>query len=87
MAGLKWEIVRSMVTIGCSFAMASLLVSAERGLRMERPVQKSDFILESLEFLWQSDKSGYQHIWPELKFGWQIVWGAQSGFSEQHLEV
>ncbi|CAM8919662.1 unnamed protein product [Rhodiola kirilowii] len=80
MAGSKWEIVRSMVTIGCSFAMASLLVSAERGLRMERPVQKSDFILESLEFLWQSDKSGYQHIWPELKFGWQIVLGSTIGF-------
>ncbi|KAJ6295548.1 hypothetical protein OIU78_023552 [Salix suchowensis] len=31
-------------------------------------------------FLWQSDESGYQHVWPELSFGWQATIGTIIGF-------
>lgn len=39
----------------------------------------SDYILKATDFLWQSDQSGYQHVWPEMKFGWQIVLGTIIG--------
>uniref|UniRef100_A0A7N0T9U1 Sulfite exporter TauE/SafE family protein n=1 Tax=Kalanchoe fedtschenkoi TaxID=63787 RepID=A0A7N0T9U1_KALFE len=74
--GANWEIVRSVLTVACGFA---LFVSADRGLQ-RAPAQKTDFFSQAVDFLWQSDESGYHHVWPELKFGWQIVLGSLIGF-------
>ncbi|GLT48235.1 hypothetical protein SLA2020_218720 [Shorea laevis] len=40
----------------------------------------SNYLLRAVNFLWQSDQLGYQHVWPEMKFGWQIVLGSIVGF-------
>uniref|UniRef100_A0A7N0U9E9 Sulfite exporter TauE/SafE family protein n=1 Tax=Kalanchoe fedtschenkoi TaxID=63787 RepID=A0A7N0U9E9_KALFE len=89
-AGAKWMLVKSMMTIACSFAMAAVLVSAERSMKLEaagrttsaadKP-EDGDLLLRVVNFLWQSDKSGYQHVWPEMTFGWKIIVGSLIGFA------
>jgi uncharacterized membrane protein YfcA len=81
--GMKWRVLRSLSMMMWSFAMASMLASAERSLRDNQSStheSESNYLFKLSNFLWQSDKSGYQHVWPELKFGWQIVVGSIIGF-------
>ncbi|WOL12426.1 hypothetical protein Cni_G21193 [Canna indica] len=69
--------------------VAAAAVAADRGLRPEaagaeaveaQEVGLSDYMLKVVDFLWQPDQSSYQHVWPPLKFGWQIVVGTIIGF-------
>lgn len=84
--GAKWQVLRSMLMIFCSFLLATVFVSAERILKQDASrsnateLTESNYLLKVANFLWQSDQLGYQHIWPELKFGWQIVVGSFIGF-------
>ncbi|CAJ1973863.1 unnamed protein product [Sphenostylis stenocarpa] len=39
-----------------------------------------NFLTRAVNFLWQSEESGYQHVWPDMEFGWQIVLGTFVGF-------
>ncbi|XP_057492799.1 sulfite exporter TauE/SafE family protein 3-like [Actinidia eriantha] len=60
--------------------------SAERLLRVTEPdyfVEKEmrhGFIVRLLHFFWQTGKSGYEHVWPEMEFGWRVVVGSIIGF-------
>ncbi|GFZ18667.1 sulfite exporter TauE/SafE family protein [Actinidia rufa] len=60
--------------------------SAERLLRVTEPdyfVEKEmsyGFIVRLIHFFWQSGKSGYEHVWPELVFWWRVVVGSIIGF-------
>ncbi|XP_057482730.1 sulfite exporter TauE/SafE family protein 3-like [Actinidia eriantha] len=60
--------------------------SAERLLRATEPdyfVEKEmrhGFIVRLIHFFWQNGKSGYEHVWPELAFGWRVVVGSIIGF-------
>ncbi|RVX17541.1 Sulfite exporter TauE/SafE family protein 3 [Vitis vinifera] len=82
--GTKWL----MLMILCSFMLASAFVSGERSFKHEAStfnVTKeagfnSNYLSKVVNFLWQSDRSGYQHVWPEMEFGWQIVVGSIIGF-------
>ncbi|KAL6344489.1 hypothetical protein AAG906_002394 [Vitis piasezkii] len=82
--GTKWL----MLMILCSFMLASAFVSGERSIKHEAStfnVTKeagfnSNYLSKVVNFLWQSDRSGYQHVWPEMEFGWQIVVGSIIGF-------
>ncbi|KAI4380919.1 hypothetical protein MLD38_007052 [Melastoma candidum] len=38
------------------------------------------FLSKAVDFLWQSHRSGYHHVWPEMEFGWRIVAGTIVGF-------
>ncbi|XP_074333934.1 sulfite exporter TauE/SafE family protein 3-like [Apium graveolens] len=86
--GGKWKISRSLVVIIWSFGLAAVLVSAERGLRkpgsnlIQNAADESEtnYLLKVANFLWLSDESGYQHIWPEMQFNWQIVAASIIGF-------
>lgn len=84
--GAKWWILRSMTMIFVNFALAFVFVKAERGLKMGTlrvngtEQQDSNYFLKAVNFLWQPEGSGYHHVWPELKFGWQIVVGTVIGF-------
>ncbi|KAL8138597.1 hypothetical protein V2J09_004598 [Rumex salicifolius] len=82
-----WKILKPIGGISLSFLMAALLVSAERGLKFD--MSESSNVSEPvhlgalskvINFLWQPDESGYQHVWPEMKFGWQIIVGSFIGF-------
>ncbi|GLT25431.1 hypothetical protein SLA2020_005600 [Shorea laevis] len=85
--GAKWRGLRSVGMNLFSFALAFALVSAERRLKREAESGSNgadeygtNYILKAVNFLWQSDRSGYQHVWPEMEFGWQIVVGSIVGF-------
>ncbi|MED6109293.1 hypothetical protein PIB30_032059 [Stylosanthes scabra] len=70
------------------FASSMVFVSGERMMKMEVPwwfnvtTQQQDhsFLNRAVNFLWQSDESGYQHVWPDMEFGWRIVVGSFIGF-------
>lgn len=86
--GAKWSGLRAVAMNLCSFAMAFALVSAERSLKRggERlngaavDESESSFLLGAINFLWKPNRSGYHHVWPEMKFDWQIVVGSIVGF-------
>ncbi|CAK9141207.1 unnamed protein product [Ilex paraguariensis] len=85
--GAKGRILRTIATIAWSFLLTSIFVSAERSLKQEistTPLEadesESNYFVQFTNFLWQSNQSGYQHVWPDLKFGWQIIVGTIIGF-------
>ncbi|OIT06377.1 PREDICTED: uncharacterized protein LOC109210703 [Nicotiana attenuata] len=59
--------------------------NAERLLKTEEPTyvvekeMRQGFALRLLHFLWNG-KSTYEHVWPEMKFGWKIIVGSIVGF-------
>ncbi|KAK9102677.1 hypothetical protein Sjap_019931 [Stephania japonica] len=82
----RWNGVRSAARIAFTIVVASAMVSAERGLRREAARHREaygeemNYVLDLFGFPWKSDESGYQHVWPEMKFGWKIVLGSIIGF-------
>ncbi|KAK0572183.1 hypothetical protein LWI29_027458 [Acer saccharum] len=85
--GAKWRVLRPILMIFLNFVLAFVFAKAERGLRLDdsrfSAVKENDepsFLLKAANFLWQSDKLGYTHVWPDMKFGWQIVIGSIIGF-------
>ncbi|KAB2629663.1 hypothetical protein D8674_034458 [Pyrus ussuriensis x Pyrus communis] len=84
--GAKWHGLRSVAMVMLHFGVAFVFVSAERGLRLEgsrfngTEGSESNYFFKAVNFLWQSEKSGYHHVWPEMKFGWQIIVGSIVGF-------
>ncbi|KAG6608237.1 Sulfite exporter TauE/SafE family protein 3, partial [Cucurbita argyrosperma subsp. sororia] len=92
--GVKWRSNRSLLIATVNFLLVLVLVSAERGLKNpgiptpdgtrrdfsdERRNFKSLLTIRK-GFLWQSDASDYQHVWPNMEFGWRIVVGTVIGF-------
>ncbi|KAK1367743.1 sulfite exporter TauE/SafE family protein 3-like [Heracleum sosnowskyi] len=86
--GGKWKILRSAVVIIWSFGLAAVFVSAERSLKKQgsnlihnaADESETNNLLKVANFLWQSNESGYQHVWPEMQFNWQIIVAAIIGF-------
>ncbi|KAL2236993.1 sulfite exporter TauE/SafE family protein 3 [Sesamum indicum] len=82
----KWKAFGPFFTVLWSFLLASIFVSAERSLKQESLSRSaahdsdSDFLSTFVNFIWQANKSGYHHVWPDLKFNWQIVVGSIIGF-------
>ncbi|XP_020573395.1 sulfite exporter TauE/SafE family protein 3-like [Phalaenopsis equestris] len=85
--GEKWRrSIDLMFSILLIFITALALVSADRGLMnripamAEKEKEDSSYLTKVLGFLWRADGSGYHHVWPPMKFGWQIVVGSVVGF-------
>lgn len=81
----KWNAFRPFFTVLWSFLLASIFVSAERSLKQEsfeisNNDSESELLSSFVNFIWQANKSGYQHVWPDLEFNWQIVVGSIIGF-------
>ncbi|KMT18158.1 hypothetical protein BVRB_2g031870 [Beta vulgaris subsp. vulgaris] len=79
---LKWKILISISMVALSFL---LLASAEkRTLNSDNSSittsTADDLLAQFANFFWNSDQSGYHHVWPDMKFGWQIVVGSLIGF-------
>ncbi|XP_059293227.1 sulfite exporter TauE/SafE family protein 3-like [Lycium ferocissimum] len=62
--------------------------SAERLLKDKEPtyinvenneMKPQGFALKLVHFLWNG-RSSYEHVWPEMKFGWRVVVGSIVGF-------
>nr|GLL38106.1 uncharacterized protein LOC109178646 isoform X2 [Ipomoea trifida]GMD42672.1 sulfite exporter TauE/SafE family protein 3-like [Ipomoea batatas]GMD44251.1 sulfite exporter TauE/SafE family protein 3-like [Ipomoea batatas] len=86
-AGGKWRILRPLVSLSWSFLLASAFVSAERSLKNEALAGRNvsgnpdeSYLSTFANFLWQPNESGYEHVWPEMKFGWEIAVGSIIGF-------
>ncbi|XP_022873583.1 sulfite exporter TauE/SafE family protein 3-like [Olea europaea var. sylvestris] len=80
---------RPLLTVVWSFLLASIFVSAEgRSLKQNFLAHNAngfshsdlDILTNYQNFTRQANKSGYQHVWPDLKFNWQIVVGSIIGF-------
>lgn len=41
---------------------------------------ETNYFWDMLNILWQPGRLGYQHTWPDMKFGWQIILGTVVGF-------
>ncbi|XP_022751789.1 sulfite exporter TauE/SafE family protein 3-like [Durio zibethinus] len=82
--GVKRSVLRSIMLNSLSFALAFTLVSAERSLKHGESTKESETnynsFLKAINFFWQSNQSGYHHVWPEMEFSWQIVLGSIIGF-------
>ncbi|OVA03810.1 Transmembrane protein TauE like [Macleaya cordata] len=84
------EISLVAAIVGFTILLASVLVSAEINLKNEassryyngttQEVELDYYFLYFRNFLWKSDGTGYQHVWPEMKFGWRIIIGSIVGF-------
>ena len=65
-----------------SFALAAVFVSAERSLKEEGSGLIHDasdefeptFLFKAANFLWQSNQSGYQHVWPVRFVSLYVSW-------------
>ncbi|PQM39152.1 hypothetical protein Pyn_11425 [Prunus yedoensis var. nudiflora] len=68
--GAKLQGLRSVLMVVLNFALAFVFVSAERGLKLEASRfngtegSESRLPSQSCNFFWQSERSGYQHVWP-----------------------
>nr|GME09561.1 sulfite exporter TauE/SafE family protein 3-like [Ipomoea batatas] len=89
MAGVrgKWRLLRPLMSISWSFLLAAVFVSAERSFKKEAiggsnviDYADADYLSGFAKFLWQPSESGYEHVWPEMKFDWRIVVGSIIGF-------
>ncbi|KDP38300.1 hypothetical protein JCGZ_05186 [Jatropha curcas] len=83
--------VKRVSVIGAMVIFFGLMVmgsftNAERLLKEQKPkilVEKEmepSFLQKMAHFLWQSGKSSYDPVWPEMEFGWKIVVGSIVGF-------
>ncbi|PWA87987.1 hypothetical protein CTI12_AA124820 [Artemisia annua] len=78
----KWRIMRFVMTM--VMMSASIYVSsAERNVTVIDEVADEsnlNYIVKLANYLFQTNGSGYHHIWPEMEFGWKIVLGSFIGF-------
>ncbi|XP_029121349.2 sulfite exporter TauE/SafE family protein 3-like [Elaeis guineensis] len=88
---VKWrnQWLWAAVVMGLSFLLAAAMASAERGPKsedlgddsfVEEEMGALDYVLKVVNFSWQPNESSYQHVWPPMKFGWQIIVGSIIGF-------
>ncbi|XP_056176101.1 sulfite exporter TauE/SafE family protein 3-like isoform X2 [Syzygium oleosum] len=70
-----------------SFVISGHAVRAERPLLHDKAPEVSvedtptpGFLVRAAKFLWQSGKSSYEPVWPEMEFGWKLVVGSIVGF-------
>lgn len=79
------ESFRLVLMVLFQVLVAMVFVSADRSLRlesmglggMEKP--ESNYFLRAVDYLWKLNQSSYQHVWPEMSFGWRIVVGTVIG--------
>lgn len=80
------RIWKAIPMISLNLVCAIMIASAERSLKSaatgsnEPEDTLSNYFFKAANFLWQSDESGYQHVWPDMKFGWKIILGTVVGF-------
>ncbi|KAJ9147091.1 hypothetical protein P3X46_029293 [Hevea brasiliensis] len=75
------------LALSIGLVMMGNFTSAERLLKEQKPqylvekeMSKPDLLVKMSHFLWQSDKTSYEPVWPEMKLGWKIVVGSIIGF-------
>ncbi|XP_028802243.1 sulfite exporter TauE/SafE family protein 3 isoform X2 [Neltuma alba] len=80
-----WHVCKNMsITVFLPLLLALVIVSAQAGVPSDTSGSNqtdpfSDFLVKAVDFLWIPGRSGYHHVWPEMKFGWPIIVGTLIG--------
>ncbi|KAI4327584.1 hypothetical protein L6164_020024 [Bauhinia variegata] len=74
----------SWLTFWCLMMICSVTL-AERVLKQKQSEnfvekERKGALVRVIQFLWQDGESSYEHVWPEMKFGWKIIVGSIIGF-------
>ncbi|GAV64471.1 TauE domain-containing protein [Cephalotus follicularis] len=75
-----WGLIAAVVIVASLFVPAELRLKQEGKSNKESEEVESGFLVNVLNFLWKNARLGYEHVWPDMKFGWQIVVGSIIGF-------
>lgn len=77
---IKWKNLRSVAGIAIVYLVAAVVVSAEQ--RREPVISENNGTTKvyASHYLWHNGVMIYRHVWPEMKFSWQIVVGTVIGF-------
>ncbi|GMI95042.1 hypothetical protein like AT2G25737 [Hibiscus trionum] len=82
--GVKRDVAVSIMLNSINFGLAFMLVSADRSLRNGESGDESktgdNYFFKAANLLWKSDRSGYQHVWPDMELNWRSVLGTSIGF-------
>ncbi|KAL5783257.1 hypothetical protein ACOSP7_008286 [Xanthoceras sorbifolium] len=76
--GQKWCSLRFIFVILINFLLAFILVSAERSIKNDAFIRSGTADTGSEKKV--PNQSGYQHVWPDMEFGWRIIVGTLIGF-------
>lgn len=79
--------MRFVMMMLMNFVLASMFASAERSVMVEDVASvgdgdesKTGYFVKLANSLFQTNGSGYHHVWPEMELGWRIVLGSFIGF-------
>ncbi|KAL3528738.1 hypothetical protein ACH5RR_008060 [Cinchona calisaya] len=79
---LKWKNLSSVAGIAVVFLLPLVVVSAEQG--MEQVISENNgtnkVYTSGSGYLWENGRMIYHHVWPDMKFSWQIVVGTVIAF-------
>ncbi|KAL6655849.1 hypothetical protein ACP70R_006675 [Stipagrostis hirtigluma subsp. patula] len=82
--GMRWHAVAAL---GVAYAAAvAVAVAADRGFSLSLagaaavPEEEMGVLQKIANLMWKRDGNSYQHVWPPMEFGWQIVLGSLIGF-------
>ncbi|XP_028802250.1 sulfite exporter TauE/SafE family protein 3-like [Neltuma alba] len=72
------------ITVFLPLLLALVIVSAQARVPSDKSGANqadpfSTFLVKAMDFLWIPRRSGYEHVWPEMKFGWPIIVGTLIG--------
>ena len=77
---------QAIAVLGVACAAAFAVAAADRGLSLpsDRAVvvapEEISLLNKIANFMWQTDRNSYQHVWPPMEFGWKMVLGSLIGF-------
>ncbi|CAK9150747.1 unnamed protein product [Ilex paraguariensis] len=78
-ATVAWVVCWGLFTLSGFGSAERFLKATEPGYIVEKEMRLG-FALRLLHFFWQSGKSSYEHVWPDMEFGWKVVVGTVIGF-------
>ncbi|XP_054788987.1 sulfite exporter TauE/SafE family protein 3-like [Prosopis cineraria] len=85
--GADWRVMRNIgipIVAVLSSLLALVIASSQRKIPSDilgsnETASFSAYLVEDMDFLWKPGQSGYQHVWPEMKFEWRIIVGTLIG--------
>ncbi|KAK2372865.1 hypothetical protein P8452_46084 [Trifolium repens] len=74
-----WLTLCILLTMICNVCLAERVLK-EKESRIHVEKETKGFLRAMVDFLWESGKSSYEPVWPEMKFDWKIIVGSIVGF-------
>ncbi|XP_057538323.1 sulfite exporter TauE/SafE family protein 3-like [Amaranthus tricolor] len=76
-------ILFSTLLVGCLLIFVSAKEDTLKEIaatEIEMEEVEVNLLRKAINFLWQSGQNSYTHVWPDMKFGWEIIVGSLIGF-------